>query len=104
MNKIVLFLFFSIVSFSLFSQSKSEIIQQRIELISEQLETEELDLTNLVEQLNYYFDNPINLNNTTFEELDELELLTDVQINLRITIIKILGLRNNRNGLAFCAN
>ena len=31
--------------------------------------------------MNYYFDHPINLNTTTGEELEELALLTGVQIN-----------------------
>jgi hypothetical protein len=81
MSKQFLLFVFMLVAFGAVSQTRSEIIQQRIELISEQLETEELDLTNLLEQLNYYYDNPINLNNTNFEELEALQLLTDVQIN-----------------------
>jgi hypothetical protein len=36
------------------SQSKSEIVQQRIEFISEQLESEEVDLTDVVQILNYH--------------------------------------------------
>ncbi|MBM3160089.1 MAG: hypothetical protein FJZ66_02045 [Bacteroidetes bacterium] len=61
-------------------EQKGELIQQRIEFISEQLQSENLDLTNIVEQLNYYFDNPINLNQTSAEELNELNLLTPIQI------------------------
>jgi hypothetical protein len=80
MIKRLIFVFTLIVSFSGFSQTKSEIIQQRIELISEQLETEELDLTDLLEALNYYYDHPINLNNTSIEELNSLGILTDIQI------------------------
>jgi hypothetical protein len=62
-------------------QEKSEVVQQRIEFIAEQLETEEIDLTNVIEQLNYYFDHPLNLNSATAEELEELNLLSPVQIN-----------------------
>ncbi len=62
------------------SQERNEIIQQRIEFISEQNESEEIDLTNLFDQLNYYFDNPINLNNTDADELRSLGLLTEIQI------------------------
>ncbi len=61
-------------------EQKGELIQQRIEFISEQLQSENLDLTNIVEQLNFYFDNPINLNQTNAEELNELNLLTPIQI------------------------
>ncbi len=61
--------------------SKEEVIQQRVEFISEQLESESLDLTNVVEQLEYYFDHPINLNSATKEQLEELWLLSEIQIN-----------------------
>ncbi len=75
----------------MFSQEKSEIIQQRIEFIAEQLETEQIDLTNVVEQLNYYFDHPLNLNGATAEELEELNLLSAVQINDLLLHIKLFG-------------
>ena len=67
--------------FNLLSQDKTQIIQQRIEFISEQLESEEIDLTNITLQLNYYFNHPLNLNSATEEDLEELNLLTSVQIN-----------------------
>lgn len=89
--KFILGFAFVFICFGIFSQTKSEIVQQRIELISEQLETEELDLTNLFDQLNYFYDNPINLNNTTFDELKALSLLTDVQINDLFLHIKLNG-------------
>ncbi len=66
--------------FSFSQLGKSEIIQQRIEFISEQNETEELDLTNLFDQLNDFYDHPINLNKTFQEELNSLGLLTEIQI------------------------
>ncbi|MFN5418664.1 MAG: hypothetical protein ACK5B9_16510 [Flavobacteriia bacterium] len=91
MMKFILGFAFVFICFGIFSQTKSEIVQQRIELISEQLETEELDLTNLFDQLNYFYDNPINLNNTTFDELKALSLLTDVQINDLFLHIKLNG-------------
>ncbi len=79
------------ISFQVFSQEKSEVVQQRIEFIAEQLETEEIDLTNVVEQLNYYFDHPLNLNGATAEELEELNLLSSVQINDLLLHIKLFG-------------
>lgn len=91
MNKhCFLFLLLFLPFFSI-GQSRSELIQQRIEFISEQLESEEIDLTNVIEQLNYYFDRPLNLNNATTEELKSLELLTDIQINDLILHIKQTG-------------
>lgn len=74
-----------------FAQEKSEIIQQRIEFIAEQLETEEIDLTNVIEQLNYYFDHPLNLNGATAEELEEMNLLTTIQINDLLLHRKLFG-------------
>lgn len=75
----------------IFSQEKSEIIQQRIEFIAEQLETEEIDLTNVVEFLNYYYDQPMNLNNATVEMLENLNLLTSIQINDLLLHRKLFG-------------
>jgi len=71
--------------------NKSDIIQQRIEFISEQLEAENIDLINIVEQLNYYYDNKINLNSTNGEDLEELNLLTRVQINALLLHRKAFG-------------
>lgn len=80
LKRVFLFLTFFHFGISI-AQDKGEIIQQRIEFISEQLQSENLDLTNIIEQLNFYYDNPINLNTTQGQELEELNLLTDVQIN-----------------------
>lgn len=69
-----------LLSVPAFSQERSEIIQQRVEFISEQNESEEIDLTNIFEQLNHFYDNPINLNATDGEDLRALGLLTEVQV------------------------
>lgn len=74
-----------------FGQEKNEVIQQRIEFISEQLEDENPDLTNLFDQLFFYFDHPINLNHTTVEELTDLGLLTDLQINDLFLHLNLFG-------------
>lgn len=80
----ILFLFlFFYCQFS-FSQKvdpqKNSIIEQRIELISEAIGDENLDFTNLFEALGNYYDHPINLNHTSREVLQELMLLTEIQI------------------------
>lgn len=72
-------------------QEKNELIQQRIEFISEQLDNEAPDLTNLFENLFYFFDHPINLNNTTVDQLTDLGLLTDLQINDLFLHIRLFG-------------
>ena len=59
--------------------------------ISEQLESESIDLTNLIEQLNFYYDEPININTTNGLDLEDLGLLTDVQINDLILHRKVFG-------------
>jgi hypothetical protein len=61
---------------------KNSIIEQRIEDIANSLdEGQELDYTNLFEDLAYYFEHPLNLNSAEIDELREIHLLTDVQIN-----------------------
>ncbi|NRA13436.1 MAG: hypothetical protein HRT57_15935, partial [Crocinitomicaceae bacterium] len=82
---------FLIVSGTSLAQDKDEIIQQRVEFISEQLEDESIDLTNVVEQLNFYYEHPLNLNSATIEELQELWLLTDIQVNDLLLHIKLFG-------------
>ncbi len=84
----VCFLFLTSLSFG---QEKTDIVQQRIEFITEQLEAENIDLTELVEQLNFFFDNPMNLNSATSESLQDLGLLTELQINDLLLHRKLFG-------------
>lgn len=85
-------LWFLLLSFGASSQTqKSEIIQQRVEFISEQLGDESLDLTNVVDQLEYYFDHPLNLNGATAEQLEELWILSEIQINDLLLHRKLYG-------------
>jgi len=84
MNKLCIVVFGCFWTINIFSQQEVErnaIVQQRIEFISEQLEAEELDLTDVIELLYYRIDHPINLNNTNHEALRDLSLLTEIQIN-----------------------
>ena len=78
-------------SFNLYSQEKKEVIQTRIEFISEQLEAESVDLTDVIAQLSYYYDRPLNLNSANVEELQSLSLLTDIQINDLMLHRKLFG-------------
>lgn len=92
LNLKYLFLFATLLVMTRFyAQDKSEIIQQRIEFISEQFESEEIDLTNVIEILNFRYEEPLNLNRCTYEELEELGLLTDIQINNLLLHIKLFG-------------
>jgi hypothetical protein len=55
-------------------------IDQIIELVSENLESENLDFTTFLEDLNYFFQHPLNLNRATREDLERLLILDDFQI------------------------
>ena len=84
------------MTLSLFSQQetdkdKNEIIEKRIELLAEQTESEELDYTTLLDELSYYFDHPINLNNANKEELRGLYLLNEIQIKSLLDHLKKNG-------------
>ena len=75
-----LILFFLIISIFSFSQEKSEILQQRFEFIAETNENEEIDLTTVMDQLNYFLEHPLNLNFASEDELESLGLLNEIQI------------------------
>lgn len=66
-------------------------IQQQLENIAEETQTEDADYSTLLDALNQFKAHPINLNNTTIEELQQLQLLTDIQINNFFTHIKNNG-------------
>jgi hypothetical protein len=77
--------FFGLATFS-FGQKKNVVIQQRIEFIAEELETEDISLEDVFDLLYYYYDNPLNLNDASREDLQELMLLSDFQINELIAV------------------
>jgi hypothetical protein len=56
-------------------------IELNIENIIENANNPDIDYTTLLENLNQYKENPINLNNTNTEQLKDLGLLSDIQIN-----------------------
>ena len=60
--------------------AKFNIIEQRVELIAENSEEEDIDLTTLFDELYFFISHPINLNHTTTEQLQSLRLLSDLQI------------------------
>src|SRR5204863_1329898 len=62
------------------SDTYTYILEEKIESIAENAE-DNTDYTTLLDPLNYYREHPINLNNTSREELRELSLLNDIQIN-----------------------
>ena len=85
LNFILTFLFCNIATFN-FSQtitndSKTSIIEQRIEAIAEAREDEDLDYTVIYEHLDDIFESPLNLNNATKQEFQSLFILSDLQVN-----------------------
>ncbi len=80
-------------AFSALSQDpeKQQIIEQRIEFIGETLEDSDIDLTTYFDDLFNFYDNPLNLNLATEEDLIRLHLLTDVQVISLLNYRKFYG-------------
>lgn len=98
MRKLVGFFFFSIIcvnSHILLAQEseseKREIIEERVDFLLDINEEGEVDFTTLFEQLDHFFSRPIDLNQTSVEELNTLGLLNDIQINHLLDHIKQNG-------------
>jgi hypothetical protein len=67
-----------------------ELFQQRIESLAEEAE-EEIDYSELIEELEVFLRNPINLNFATFNDLRRLYFLNDIQINNLLNHISMFG-------------
>lgn len=61
-------------------QIPQELLDNILSQIAENKQQESIDETALTENLQYFLDNPINLNTTNKEELEKLEFLSDTQI------------------------
>ncbi|HRP61592.1 MAG TPA: helix-hairpin-helix domain-containing protein, partial [Vicingus sp.] len=87
--------YFLLSTFPLFSQiteeEKNQIIEQRVEYLIESEESSDIDYTTIFEQLNYYYDRPLNLNKASTNELKELSLFSDIQINNLLSHIENNG-------------
>ena len=70
---------------------KASIIEQRIEIIAEQFEDEEVDYTTLFDELSVFYDNPIDINNAKKEDLEQIYLLTEYQIDALLEHHKKFG-------------
>ena len=76
-------IFFTLFSFNILAQennSPSEIIGKIIEQIAENREDEAMDFSVLEDLLQQFAENPINLNNTSREELEQLPFLSENQV------------------------
>lgn len=85
-------LIFASVNFSYSQESKTnrETIEDIIEEIASSTD-EELDYTTLFDNLNYYINNPLNLNVATKDELEKLQILNDFQMNSLISYVEKNG-------------
>ena len=83
MNKYYLFILFSIFCGNLVGQAESQtnnIIANIIEDFLESTDAENFDYNTIFENLNYYYEHPINVNVATDQELRDLFLLNEIQI------------------------
>ncbi|MEX2597573.1 MAG: helix-hairpin-helix domain-containing protein [Salibacteraceae bacterium] len=86
MKRLVVFFHLIFMAYMTFAQ-ENEIEEDReaafdqiIELVSENLEAEGLDFTTLLEDLNYFFEHPLNLNRADRNEFRRLGFLSEIQI------------------------
>src|ERR1700748_1361973 len=63
------------------NENVDEQINQNIEFLAEQQQTEEGDLSNLTDVWRHYRSHPLNLNNANKDELMELQMLSEIQVN-----------------------
>ena len=61
-------------------EDKQGALDQMVELISENLEVENLDFTTLLEDLNYFYDHPLNINRAERDDFRRLIILSEFQI------------------------
>ena len=60
---------------------KENLMEQKIEAIAENAEESEIDYTLIFDELLYFIENPINLDRTNKEQLEQLHILNEFQIN-----------------------
>lgn len=70
--------------------NSNELIESLVESIAEE-SSEDVDLTELSEQLTFYLENPLNINEATYSQLEELQFLTELEIHNIISYIKRNG-------------
>ena len=84
------FIFIAFVAFNQ-EEDKQRLIESRIEFIGDNLEDSDIDLTTYFDDLYFFFDNPINLNKTNYDELKRLHLFSDIQIQAIMNYLNLHG-------------
>lgn len=82
-------LFFSLFSYSQEAE-KQQVLEDLIEEIASNSE-QELDYTTLFDDLQFYFQNPLNLNEAQAADLERLHFLNEIQINNLLQHLKTHG-------------
>lgn len=89
---VVTFLLFPVISFSQSKEDdKNTIIEKRVEYLVEDAEESDADYTTIFDQLSYFYDHPLNLNRADLDDLEELGILTSIQINNLLSHIENNG-------------
>jgi hypothetical protein len=89
--KLIGFIFLMLIVVSSHAQQNNDpIIEYILESVADN-QSEDFDYTELVEKLNYYRNNKINLNKTNRQQLQELVFLNPIQINALIEHLQING-------------
>nr|MBC8475594.1 hypothetical protein [Bacteroidota bacterium] len=75
-----------------YEAQKSFIIEQSIEMVAENSESEDADYTTMFDLLSIFYDKPINLNHKEIKsDLQQIRLLSDFQIDNLLTHIEKNG-------------
>lgn len=93
-KKIVLIVLFLIFQVNFLAQEgiRSKIIEEKVQEIIENLPDDaEVDLTILFDDLLYYYDHPLNINNADQSEIQSLFILNDIQVNNLLSHIEKYG-------------
>ncbi len=77
----ILILFPGIIFAQNKEDDKNKIIEKRVEYLIEDAEESDADYTTIFDQLSYFYDHPLNLNRAGLNDLEELGVLTSIQIN-----------------------
>lgn len=92
----LLFLLLALIGRDLFSQEipelkKENLIEQRIENLADGAESSDADYINLLDELLYYRNHPLDLNQAGMDELSAIGLFTDLQISALLNHRKKAG-------------
>lgn len=74
--------------------AQNPVITNIIEELAENSDLEDVDYSSFVDDLNFYLENPLNLNEADVEKLENLHFLNEFQIN---NLLNYIAIRNGMN-------